>query len=98
MGLNFPFMAKPALQPIGFNKINMNKKQEKEHIDANTISVEYNELVFSRMNPKFIYKRRDAQKRFSDLKIGDRIYWKQDNFIWVGEIIKKSGNLKVYVY
>lgn len=59
--------------------------------------VELNELVFSRKNPKFIYRDKNARKIFKEIKKGSLVYWKRDGLIWSGEVARVSGGLEVII-
>ena len=55
--------------------------------------VEFNELVYNRENPRFIYKEANADSIFSKIKKGNLIYFKRDNLIWLGEVKRVSGKI-----
>lgn len=71
--------------------------KEKKHIEENSVWVEYEDLVFSRENPKYIYKQKDSQEIFKKLRVGSEVYFEQGGLIWCGEIIQKKP-LKIYIY
>ena len=65
-----------------------------------TEKIEYNELVFSRENPKYIYKDKEKGLQiFKKLKVGDVVYFRRDpkDFIWSAIIEKIGGDLTISV-
>ncbi len=55
--------------------------------------VEFNELVFNRENPKFIYKDKRANNIFKKIRKGNLVYYNRDKMIWLGKVAKVSGRI-----